>query len=94
MILINNKIFSHNNARIQFSSDTSGQLLMDSYELGALERLFPGVGINYIGNIVQVPGDIFDLAVDDTDLGECRFIPPSGIIPEGEMFWVQFRTLR
>jgi len=92
MILINDKIFSYNNARIQFSSDTSGQLLMDSYELSALERLFPGVGINYRG-IVQVPGDTFDLAIDGMNLGECRFIPPNGIIREDEMFWVQFSLL-
>ena len=94
MIHINNKIFSHNNSRIQFSSDKSGQQLMDIYELEALGNLFPGVGINYIGNIVQIPGDRFTLSVDGADLGECRFIPPSGIIQEDEMFWVQFRALQ
>lgn len=80
--------------------DRHGSLLLTEYEMGALDRHFPGVGVRWKeGAIVQIPPRLFRLTVtegDETilDLVGCKFIEPEAtpIMFDDEMTQVFFES--
>jgi len=77
-------------------TDESGVLLLNRYEIEALDRFFPGVGYSWRYGIVTVPSCPFDLTVKierETilELYSCEFVPPNNVVaPDDEYVVVGF----
>jgi len=82
MVLIDDMILSNNESRVRFLSRLSGKLFLTRYEMAAMERYFPGIGISWRFSVVAVAPQPFKLTITDekgpnvmAELYGCQFVP-------------------